>query len=132
MTKLHLPECWASEPSDPEAWCICDELRACEDRVAKAFHVVRKDDTNKWERFSRDQFDAGYADGKEAGYLRGYGAAMDDGWGEPGHIRQALTDARNEVALALCAIDTYIPPEEHNHVLSVIDAVKDERGNRDG
>jgi hypothetical protein len=92
---------------------------------------VRKDDTNKWERFSRDQFDAGYADGGEAGYLRGYGAAMDDGWGEPGHIREALTEARNEVALALCAIDTYIPPEEHNHVLSVIDALKDERGNRD-
>jgi len=29
----HLPECWATYPSDPPAWCICDELRACEDRV---------------------------------------------------------------------------------------------------
>jgi len=131
MKKLHLPECWATYPSDPPAWCICDELRACEDRVAKAFHQVRKDDTKQWEKFSRDQFDAGYADGGEAGYMRGYGAAMDDGWGEPGHIREALTEARNEVAIALCAIDTYIPPEEHNHVLSVIDAIKDERGNRD-
>ena len=29
----HLPECWATHESDPEAWCICDELRACEQRV---------------------------------------------------------------------------------------------------
>ena len=29
----HLPECWATDPSDPPAWCICDELRACEQRV---------------------------------------------------------------------------------------------------
>ena len=36
-------------------------LRACEDRVATAFHVVRKNDTKQWEKFSRDQFDAGYA-----------------------------------------------------------------------
>jgi hypothetical protein len=32
----HLPECWASEPSDPAAWCICDELRACQTRVLDA------------------------------------------------------------------------------------------------
>ena len=31
----HLPECWATYPSDPVAWCICDELRACEERVLK-------------------------------------------------------------------------------------------------
>ena len=31
----HLPECWATYPSDPPAWCICDELRACEQRVLK-------------------------------------------------------------------------------------------------
>ena len=29
----HLPDCWATDPSDPPAWCICDELRACEQRV---------------------------------------------------------------------------------------------------
>jgi len=29
----HLPECWAKHESDPPAWCICDELRACEERV---------------------------------------------------------------------------------------------------
>jgi hypothetical protein len=33
MTK-HLPECWATYPCDPPAWCICDELSACEERVA--------------------------------------------------------------------------------------------------
>jgi hypothetical protein len=32
----HLPECWATDPSDPAAWCICDELRACEARVTIA------------------------------------------------------------------------------------------------
>lgn len=31
----HLPECWAKHESDPPAWCICDELRACEQRVRK-------------------------------------------------------------------------------------------------
>ena len=29
----HLPECWSTYPSDPTAWCICDELLACEKRV---------------------------------------------------------------------------------------------------
>jgi len=32
----HLPECWATYPSDPPAWCICDELSACEERVTAA------------------------------------------------------------------------------------------------
>ena len=32
----HLPECWAKHESDPTAWCICDELRACEARVIAA------------------------------------------------------------------------------------------------
>ena len=32
----HLPECWAKDPSDPPAWCICDELRACERRMLDA------------------------------------------------------------------------------------------------
>jgi hypothetical protein len=32
----HLPECWAKHESDPPAWCICDELRACEERVLNA------------------------------------------------------------------------------------------------
>ena len=36
MTKSHYPECWAKFPSDPEAWCICEELRFCEDRVSAA------------------------------------------------------------------------------------------------
>ena len=32
----HLPECWAKHESDPPAWCICDELRACEARVEES------------------------------------------------------------------------------------------------
>ena len=32
----HLPECWAKHESDPPAWCICDELRACEERVEES------------------------------------------------------------------------------------------------
>ena len=32
----HLHECWATYPSDPPAWCICDELRACAGRVTAA------------------------------------------------------------------------------------------------
>lgn len=29
----HLPECWVKYESDPTAWCLCDELLACEERV---------------------------------------------------------------------------------------------------
>jgi hypothetical protein len=47
----HLPECWTTHASDPEAWCICEELRACQYRIS-----------NEWKKFSRDQFEAGYAD----------------------------------------------------------------------
>ncbi len=32
----HLPECWAKHENEPPAWCICDELRACEARVIAA------------------------------------------------------------------------------------------------
>jgi len=31
--------------------------------------------------------------GQRDGYKKGYGAAMDDGWGEPGHIKAALDAA---------------------------------------
>ena len=37
----HLPECWVKYESDPSAWCICDELRACEVRaLADARRIV--------------------------------------------------------------------------------------------
>ncbi len=45
-----------------------------------------------------------------AGYKDGYTAA--------------INDARNETALSLFAIDTYLPPDDHNHVLAVIDALR--------
>ena len=42
----HLPECWAKHESDPPAWCICDELRACEKRIIESVYpsVVRISD----------------------------------------------------------------------------------------
>ena len=40
-------------------------------------------------------------------------------------LNDALDQARNEAALAMCAIDTYLPPEEHNHVLAAINALKE-------
>ena len=49
----HLPECYQSEGK----WgggCICIRLRACEERVEESMDRA-------WEKFSRDQFDAGYA-----------------------------------------------------------------------
>lgn len=39
----------------------------------------------------------------------------------------ALRDARNEVAIALMAIDTWLPPEEHNAVLDAITLLEGER-----
>ena len=53
----HLPECWAKDPSDPPAWCICDELRACEERVLNAARdAVTAIESDRdalvwWERF---------------------------------------------------------------------------------
>jgi hypothetical protein len=61
----HLPDCIVPD-FDKGRWiCICNQLRACEARVAATFHVVRQDDIKQWERFARDQFDAGYADGQQ-------------------------------------------------------------------
>lgn len=65
MRKLHRPECpmRTKDAICCSLACICASLQACEDRVARAFHQLRKDDHREWERFARDQFDAGYADG---------------------------------------------------------------------
>jgi len=49
----HLPECWAKHESDPPAWCICDELRACETRVLAAA-VQRVEALNFWEEHVRE------------------------------------------------------------------------------
>lgn len=65
MTQLHLAECYETF-TIPRTCVVCDALRACEKRVARAFHVVRKDDMKQWERFARDQFDAGYCNGYDA------------------------------------------------------------------
>ncbi len=56
---LHLPECWATYPSDPPAWCICDELRACEARVtALATPETVSQATYWYEQGQRDAIDA--------------------------------------------------------------------------
>ena len=68
MRKLHRPECpiRTEDAICCSIACICGTLQACEDRVAAAFHQLRKDDRKEWERFARDQFDAGYAAGLNA------------------------------------------------------------------
>ena len=78
----HLPECPIRKPccDDEEfpehgfcgnyagrclhcmAECICDALRACEQRVGAAFHKVRADDRKQCEVYARDQFDAGFTE----------------------------------------------------------------------
>ena len=86
----------------------------------------------QWEKFSRDQFEAGYA--------AGYGAAMDDGWGEPGHIKEAVTAALDAARGAVEAIpalykvkgqhETYGPYHEgkadmKDLAISAIDALRE-------
>lgn len=63
----HLPECWAKDPSDPEAWCICDELRACAKRVLAG--ASEQDYANGKSH--------GLLDGYEDGYQEGYADALD-------------------------------------------------------
>ena len=61
----HLQECWAKFPSDPPAWCICDELRACEARVQKIAY--------------QEGLGAGSDEHRqhEIGWIKGYAAALD-------------------------------------------------------
>ena len=63
MKKLHRLECpiRTEDAICCSIACICGTLQACEDRVAAAFHQIRKDDQKEWERFARDQFNAGHA-----------------------------------------------------------------------
>lgn len=93
------------------AECICDALRACEERVSRAFH--------------------------EAGYAAGYGAAMDDGWGEPGHIKEAVAaalDAAREAVSAVLAHEDHCKGQIRNYcncsrfeALNAIDALSEEK-----
>lgn len=72
----------------------------------------------QWEKFSRDQFDAGYA--------AGYGAAMDDGWGEPGHIKEALSVAAQRVMELPDLSDAGFTYSGLLHRAAVIDAIRGE------
>jgi hypothetical protein len=38
-----------------------------------------------------------YDAGQNDGYIAGYAAAMEDGWGEPGHIKAAIEQAVQRV-----------------------------------
>ena len=76
----HLPECELREPCSAttpdhgfcgrqntycihcERACICVRLRACETRVAAAFHKVRADDRRQAAQFGNDQFNLGYGE----------------------------------------------------------------------
>ncbi len=93
----HLPECVIPTPELGVWVCICNRLRACEGRVSAPLLAL-------------------VAAGGE-GYAQGYE------WGRG----EALDAARSEAAIAMCAIDTYLPPEEHNAVLAAIDALKEKQ-----
>ena len=70
----HLPECWATYPSDPPAWCICDELRACEERVLGAAALRIKKSLKVSQGINdRGLFDdgTGSEDASERAYHRG-------------------------------------------------------------
>ena len=104
----HLPECWVKDPSDPPAWCICDELRACEDRVQKIAYQ---------EGLGAGSDEHGQ---HEIGWIKGYDAALDD-------AREALFGAK--------AIDVYYgrgldePPQFIwlNNALAAIDALREKQ-----
>ncbi len=72
----HLPECWAKHDSDPPAWCICDELRACEARV-------REDERSN--NFTPDDFSEAMTDSYRRGLdaAREAAAAVEGGYSVP-------------------------------------------------
>ena len=88
----HLPECELLEPCGADIWehglssrqqtycihceraCICERLRACEERV-------REEQCSTCCTRAEQQYVTEYNSGHDQGYKDGYGAAMDDGWG---------------------------------------------------
>lgn len=54
------------------------------------------------------------------GYKTGYGAAMDDGWGEPGHIKEAVAAERERIRVGV--MDFYrVAPLAAEPMLRVIE-----------
>ena len=56
---------------------------------------------------------------------RGYSEAMDDGWGEPGHIKAAVADALDAVREALellpvSLVDTRFDPDDERHFVQAV------------
>ena len=50
---------------------------------------------------ARIAYEAGQADG----YTTGYSAAMEDGWGEPGHIKEAVAATLDAARAAVVAVE---------------------------
>jgi hypothetical protein len=63
-----------------------------------------------------------YEQGQKDGYLTGYGAAMDDGWGEPGHIKTAIEAAvqRLEGYLQHDVADGWMPRRKAEGIIAVV------------
>ena len=55
----HMPECVGLQWAYQVPYCVCHALSSVQERVTKTT-------THAWERFSRDQFDAGFSEGLDA------------------------------------------------------------------
>ena len=62
----------------------------------------------------------------EAGYAVGYAAAMEDGWGETGHIKAAIEEAVIRVMELPDLIDAGFSYSNLLHRAAVIDAIRGE------
>ena len=128
MSKSHYPECWATYPSDPPAWCICDELRSCEQRVLK--------DTATRHLALMKMIGLGILQTR-AEALRAceerVEESMDRAWNRTlqlavAHTRTATLDAAREAVAALLAYESPMGPLIRTMAaLAAIDALKEER-----
>ena len=122
----HLPECWAKHESDPPAWCICDELRACEQRVLK--------DTATRHLAVIKMIGLGILQTR-ADELRAceerVEESMDRAWNRTlqlavAHTRTATLDAAREAVAALLAYDSpYGPLIRSDATLAAIDQLRE-------
>lgn len=93
----HLSECWAKHDSDPAAWCICEELRACEERVLG----------------DRDELVGVTA-------LRAFRAGLDA-------AREAVRDAQRKVPLDPLSDNWRTDIEHRLDIINVIDALRGQK-----
>ncbi len=120
----HLPECRLSEPCDVDI----AEHGFCSMQVEEQFFCIHCMGDCICERLRKARD-------------RGYSEAMDDGWGEPIHIEEAVNAALGAVSQAIKALpapykmandfETYGPYHEGNAdfkslAISVIDALRED------